>query len=195
MILTIIGIIVLVVVLILLLILYVPFHISFHVEKSDGDIRGSFQVRWLKLTIVTRPIPPEEKEEKEEEKKERKFNLDETLDVVKKFLDALEYIVPILRAFKESMKLDKISIHLDFGFSSPVTTAQVSGYIWSILPIINFIPQVDVSLTPDFQNTKFDGSFKLELELTLYRLARAVIVAFTKKPVRDLMGSARKLNK
>lgn len=194
MILTVIGILVLLVVLILLLILFVPFHISFYMEKYGRDVRGNLQVKWLKIPVIRRAIPSEEKEEEKEEKKERKFDLYAFLDVMGKFLDALEYLAPILQAFKESLKLEKVSVHLDLGFSSPVNTALVSGYLWSMIPLINIIPQVDLSLTPDFQKVRFDGSSKLGLELTLYRIVKAMLVAITKKPVRELIGSARKLN-
>lgn len=192
MILTIIGVIVLIVVLILLLILFIPFHISFYMEKCGSDVRGLFQLRWFNLPLLKREIPSEEEEK---EKKERKYTLNEILDVLQKFMDAMDYLFPVLKAFKDSLKIEKISLHLYVGLGSTVTTAQVSGLFWSIVPLLNLQPPLNLSLTPDFKKNRLDGTIDFAIKLTLYRIVSAMIRAFTKKPVRELIGSVRKLNK
>ena len=62
---TIIGIIILILVLILLAILLIPFHISFYIKKGEKNIRGNFKISWLKIRLIQRAIPSEEKEKKE----------------------------------------------------------------------------------------------------------------------------------
>ncbi len=188
----IISVIILILALILLAILFIPFHISFYLKKREKDIGGYFQVKWLRIRLLKRTIP--EKKKKEKEKKERKFSVDDVLTVLQKFMAAFEYLTPILRAFIQSLKLEKLSLNLNLGFTSPVTTALASGYFWSISAILNIKPSINLSITPDFQKTKFDGSFEFELKLTLYRIVKALVTAFTKKPVRELVGSIRKLN-
>ncbi len=198
---TIIGVIILILALILLSILFIPFHISFNLKKKEKDIRGNFQVSWLKVRILKRDIP-EEKEEKDKDKKEKeekkkrteKFSIDKIINIVQKVTAAIEHLIPILRAFLKSIKLVKLSLNLNLGFTSPVDTALISGYFWSISSILNIIPPVNLSITPDFQKSKFDGSFEFELKLTLFRIVAAFIKAFTKKPVRELFWSLRKLN-
>ncbi len=195
MIFTIIGVIILILALILLLILFIPFHISLKLNKRDKDVRGDFQVKWLKIRLIKRTIPEEKKKEKkEEEEKKRKFSIDDIFTVLKNFMAAFEHLIPILRAFIESIKLEKLSLSLNLGFTSPVSTALISGYFWSISSILNLIPTVNLSMTPDFQKSKVDGSFEFELKLTLYLIVAALLKAFTKKPVRKLVWSVRKLN-
>ncbi len=189
---TIIGVIILILALILLSILFIPFHISFYLKKRETDIRGYFQVSWLKIRLLKRTIPEEEKEKKE--KKERKFSFDKVFDVLRKFIAAFDYLTPILRAFIQSLDLEKLSLNLNIGFTSPVTTALISGYFWSISSILNLIPTVNLSMTPDFQKSKVDGSFEFELKLIPYRIVAALLKAYTKKPVRELFYAVRKLN-
>lgn len=193
---TIIGVIILILALILLLILFTPFHISFYLEKRETDIRGYFQVRWLRIRLLKRTIPEEKKEEKKEEKekKERKYSVDKFLNVIQRFLEAIEYLIPVLRAFLRSMELEKIFLNLNLGFTSPVITALISGYFWSISAILNVNPTVNLSMTPDFQKNRSDGSIEFQLKLTLYRIVAALLKAFTKKPVRELLWTIRRLN-
>ena len=189
---TIIGIVIIVLVLILLAFLLIPLHISFYLQKRDTNIRGNFKVTWLKIRLIQRNIPPEEKKK---EKKERKFDLNQLLKVINQFYDAFDYLKPLFQAFLKSITLEKVSLDLNLGFYSPVTTALISGYFWSISSVLNLIPPVNLSINPDFQKSKMDGSLELTLKLKLLWIVAAFIKAFTKKPVRELFGSLREMNR
>jgi hypothetical protein len=192
---TIIGAIILILALILLAILLIPFHISFYIQKREMNISGYFRIRWLKIRIIQRDIPTEKKEEEKEVKKERKFNLEQLLKILNQFIEAFDYIKPLIPAFLRSITLKNLSLDLNLGFYSPVDTAMINGYIWSISSILNNIPLISISTTPDFQESKLEGSFELNLKLKLLWIVIASLKAFTKKPVRDLVGSIRNLNK
>lgn len=198
---TIIGVIILILALILLLILFIPFHISFYLNKKEKDIRGNFQVRWLKIRLLKSKIPPEKKEKEKKKKepekkpeKKRKLNIDVVPKVLNKFQAAFKHLIPILCAFIKSIKFENLYLNLNLGFISPVNTALFSGYFWSVSSIINIIPSINLSITPDFQKTRYDGSLDFELNLTLYRIVWALLKALTKKPVRELIWCIRKLN-
>ncbi len=196
---TIIGAIILILALIVLAILLIPFHISFYLQKREMNITGYFKINWLKIRLIQRDIPAEKEEEKkeekkEEEKKERKFNLDQLLKILNQFMDAFEYLKPLFPAFLRSITLEKLLLDLNLGFYSPVDTAMIYGYFWSISSILNNIPVISLTMTPDFQKSKLDGSLELNLKLKLLWITIAGIKAYTKKPVRELIGSFRKLN-
>ncbi len=201
---TIIGVIILILALILLLILFIPFHISFYLNKREKDIRGNIQIKWLKIPIFKRSIPEKKevkdkeiekkKEKKKEKEKKTKLSIDNVFKVINKFNAAFEHLIPILHAFLKSIKLEKLSLNLNLGFTSPVNTALFSGYFWSVSSIINIIPLVNLSITPDFQKTRYDGSLDFELRFTLYRIVGASLKALTKKPVRELLWCIRKLS-
>ncbi len=192
---TIIGAIILILALILLAILLIPFHISFYIQKREMNINGYFKVRWLKIRIIKRDIPSKEgKKEEKEVKKERKFDIEQLLRLWNEFWDAFDYLKPLFPAFFRSITLEKFYLDLNLGFYSPVDTAMIYGYFWSISSIINVIPVVSLSMIPEFQKSKLDGSVELNLKLKLLWIVAAFIKAYTKKPVRVLLGSLRKLN-
>ncbi len=157
-------------------------------------ISGYFKIGWLKIRLIKRDIPAEKKEE-EEVKKERKFNLELLLKILNQFIEAFDYLTPLIPAFLRSIKLKNLSLDLNLGFYSPVDTAMINGYIWSISSILNTIPLISISTTPDFQKSKLDGSIELNLKLKLLWIVIAFLKAFTKKPVRDLVRSIRDLSK
>lgn len=199
MILTIIGVIILILALILLSILFIPFHIYLYLKKQGTDIKGKIKISWWKIGLIQRDIPAEEKskkkkEEKKKKKKKRKTSLDDFQKIFKEFINAFPHFIPIFQAFFKSITLEKVDVNFNIGFYSPVTTALFSGFFWSISSILNLIPPLNLSITPDFQNSKFDGSLDLAIKLKLYHLFAALIRAITKKPVLKLFWSMRKLN-
>jgi hypothetical protein len=163
------------------------------------DINGYFKVSWLKIRLIKRSIPFEEKKEKKEKKvkeeKERKFNLEKLLKTLNQFLEAFKHLIPLFWAFLRSITLEKFYLDLNLGFYSPVDTAMIYGYFWSFSSILNIIPVVSLSMTPEFQKSKLDGSFELNLKFQLLSITVAVLKALTKKPVRQLLWSLRNLNK
>lgn len=190
----IIGAVILILALIILAILLIPFHISLYIQKDDLDVNGYFRVHWLRLRIIQRPIPPEEEEKKKEVKKEREITVDKILEIFNQFLNSYQYFIPIIQAFFRSTDIERITLNLSMGFPSPVTTAIISGYFWSVSSVLSVIPHVSLNLTPEFQNTTIlDGSIEANIKLRLFWIVAAAIKAFTKKPVRQFIGSIRKL--
>jgi hypothetical protein len=197
---TLIGVIILILALILLGILLIPFHISFYLQKSGNEMEGKFKLSWLRIRLIQRDIPQEEEEEKKEKKKkekeeETKFNASKLIKVVKLLWEALDYLKPIFNAFLNSLTLEKFFLNLNLGFRSPVDTAMTSGYIWSLASVVNLIPPVSLSVVPDFQKQRMDGSVEISIKLKLFWIVVQFIKAFTKKPVRELFWSIRDLNK
>ncbi len=155
------------------------------------------KLSWMKIRLIQRDIPSEEEEEKKEEKKEkeRKFDIKKLIKSIKLFWEALDHLKPIITAFLRSLTLEKFSLNLNLGFGSPVDTAMTSGYFWSLASVANLIPPVSLSLVPDFQKERIDGSVELNIKLKLFWIVVESIKAFTKKPVRELFWSLRDLNK
>lgn len=196
---TVIGAIILILALILLLILFIPFHISFYLNKNEKDIRGNFKVSWLRIRLFKTNIPPkkkdkQEKPENKEEGQKTKFTIDNIFMLLNKFTAAFDYLLPVLCAFLNSVKLERLSLNLNLGFISPVNTALFSGYFWSVSSVLNIIPTLNLTITPDFQKPRYDGCFNFKLNLTLYRIFWASLKALTKKPVRELLWCIRKFS-
>lgn len=193
---TILIIVVLVVVLIIACLLMVPFHITLNLENQGLKFKGHMQIKWMKIGIIRREIPSEtpeeEKEEKEEEKGETaKWNLDKTVKVFNLFLESLPHFERILIAIYRSIDLERFWLNLRVGLDSPVDTAMIAGFFWSMNSIINTIPRITVTLNPQFMKPVFEGKVELEFKIRLFWIVAESIRAVTKKPVRNLISEVR----
>jgi hypothetical protein len=194
---TILLIIILVILIIIASILLIPFHITLKFGNKGLKYDGLIKITWIKIRILQRVLPPEEKEKEEKkegtEEKETKseWNLDRIVKVINLFLDALPYFEKILLAVIRSVNLERFWLDIKFGLDSPVDTAQIAGFFWSMSSVINVIPRVSVNVSPEFFHTTLNGSFELEFRIRLFWIVFEAIRAFTKKPVRSLINEIR----
>ena len=157
---TILLIIILVILIIIASILLIPFHITLKFGNKGLKYDGLIKITWIKIKILQRGyLPPEEKEKKEkkegaEEKKTKsEWNLDRVVKVINLFLDALPYFEKILLAVIRICKPERFWLDIKFGLDSPVDTAQIAGFFWSMSSVINVIPRVSVNVSPEFFHT------------------------------------------
>jgi hypothetical protein len=158
---------------------------------------GHFKLSWLKIRLIHRKIPSDKKEKKPEEekrqKKQKKIDFNRIPRIISLFVESLPYLFNIFEAFLKSISVKKISIDSIIGFSSPADTAIITGYLWGLSSLINIIPNTCLTVEPDFNKERIDGSFVIELKLILLWIAIEGLKALTKKPVRSLLGELRKV--
>lgn len=149
----------------------------------------------MKIRIIKRDIPTEKKEEKKEEevkkKTKKEWNLDRIVKVFNLFLEALPHFEKVLYAFFKSITLERFNLDFIMGLDSPVDTAQMAGFFWSLLPMVNLVPKISINMRPVFMKTTFEGNLELELKIKLLWIAVESLKAFTKKPVRNLISEVR----
>ena len=188
-------IIILVIILLLVSIMMIPFHITLNLNNKGLEAKGYFKVTWMKIRIIKRDIPTEKKEEKEEEevkkKTKREWNLDRIIKVFNLFLEALPHFEKVLYAFFKSITLERFNLDFIMGLDSPVDTAQMAGFFWSLLPMVNLVPKISINMRPVFMKTTFEGNLELELKIKLLWIVVESLKAFTKKPVRNLISEVR----
>ncbi len=188
------AIIILIIILILIGVLVVPFQISMQLYRKGSVNEGHFKVSWLKIRLIQRKIPSDKKKKKpKEEKKQKRIDFNRIPKIITLSVESLPYIFNIFKAFLRSISVKKISIDSIIGFDSPADTAIISGYLWGLASLINnIIPNAYLNVEPDFNKERIDGSFVIELKLILLWIAIEGLKAFTKKPVRSLLGELRK---
>lgn len=186
-------IIILVIIIILTSIMLIPFHITLNLGNNGLEFSGYFKITWMKIRILKRDIPSEEKKEKQEKKEKEKadWNLERILKVFNLFLDALPYFKKIFFAFLRSLSLVRFKLDLKMGMDSPVDTAQLAGFFWTLSPMINLVPRVSFSMSPIFMKTTFEGNLEVEIKLKLFWIVFESLRAITKKPVRNLINEVR----
>jgi hypothetical protein len=173
--------------------LLVSFHISLQLLKKGSLTQGSFRIRWLGITFIHRKIPQEEKKEKKKAKEKKKdgFNWRNITEIGSLFTESSSSFVDVFNAFTKSISIKRLSINANIGLGSAAETAIMSGYMYLLTSIASTYPPINISVEPDFQKERLDGSIMIELKIRLLRIAIAFIKAFTKKPVRRLIRRMR----
>ena len=190
------AIIILIIILILIGILLVPFQISMNLYRRGHVNEGYFKLSWLRIRLIHRKIPSEEKKpkrEKKKRKKEKKVNLNRIPKILMYLEESLPSILRIFQAFLRSVSIKRISINSIIGLDSPVDTAILNGYLLGLASIINIFPKTNFTVDPDFNKERIDGSILIEIKLRLLWIVIESLKAFTKKPVRSLFGELRKM--
>ena len=187
------AIIILIIILILIGILVVPFQISIQLYKRGSLNEGNFKISWLKIKLIQRKIPSEKKEKKPKPKEKKRIDFSRIPKIIQYFIDSLPYIFNIFEAFLKSISVKKISINSVIGFPNPSDTAIISGYLWGFASIVNIIPNIYLTVEPDFNEERLDGEFLVEMKMRLFWIAIEGLKAITKKPVRSLISELRKL--
>ncbi|MEE9585685.1 MAG: DUF2953 domain-containing protein [Nitrososphaerales archaeon] len=150
--------------------------------------QGSFRIRWLGITFFQQKIP---QEERKKEKRRERFDWKSIPEMGSLFTESYPYFTNVLNAFTKSISIKRLSFNVTIGLGSSADTAIVSGYLWSLASIVNVYPPIYLSVEPDFQEERLDGSMMIELKVRLLRIAVAFIKAFSKKPVRRLFSRMR----
>ena len=178
-------------------VLLIPLHVSLQLLKQGSITSGNLRISWLGLTF-RRKIPSGEKKrkqkkEEEEEEKEKRPDLSRLPETVSRLVESLPYFPSIFRTFIRSLTVERFSADVELGLGSPVETAVVSGYLWSLASLVNISPKADLTVKPNFQEEQLEGSLITDLKIRLLWIAVALVKAVTKKPVRQLFTSMRRI--
>jgi len=178
-------------------VLLIPLHVSLQLLKQGSITSGNLRISWLGLTF-RRKIPSGEKKRKQkkeegEEEKKKRPDLSRLPETVSRLMESLPYFPSIFRTFMRSLTVERFSADVELGLGSPVETAVVSGYLWSLASLVNISPKADLTVKPNFQEEQLEGSLITDLKIRLLWIAVALVKAVTKKPVRQLFTSMRRI--
>jgi hypothetical protein len=172
-------------------IMLIPFHITLNLDNKGLDYKGYFKLTWLRIRILQREIPLKEEKKEVEKKTKAEWTLNRIIKIFNLFLESMPYFENIFYAFLRSITIEKLNLNLALGMDSPVDTAQMAGFSWSILPTLNLIPKVSIHMNPVFMKSTFEGNLDFELKIRLFWIVVEALKAITKKPVRGLINEVR----
>ena len=177
-------------------VLLIPFHVKLYGTFSQSARKFEVALSWLGITIYrvkpTESKPKEEKKKpKEEEPKKRQFSIGKTLELLSTVSDSVPAFLILIRSFRRAVHIQHLVMDFTFGLGDPADTAMMSGYIWSVSWILNFIPSVSLSFRPDFEQVKFDGSIQAEARVRTLFLVIGFLRAYSKNPFRKLIKEVR----
>lgn len=184
--------IILIILLILIGILVVPFHIHLNLYNAGFNVKGTFKLTWIRIKLIQREIVQNKELKEEEYEKKNNFNINSILKIFSLLIESWPYLKRILNAILKSTSIQTFSFNLIVGLDDAVDTAMTVGYLWALASLINIIPNVNLSIEPDFQKEHLDASLVLNIRIRLLMIIIELIKAFTKKPVRNLFNELRK---
>ncbi|MCL4437371.1 MAG: DUF2953 domain-containing protein [Thaumarchaeota archaeon] len=174
-------------------VLLIPLHVSLQLLRQGSTTSGNLRVKWLVLTYRRKIPSGEKKREKEKKEKKRRPDLSRLPDTGNRLLESLPYLPDITRTFLRSITIERLSVDVKLGLGGPVETAVMSGYLWSLASLVNSLPKSGLSVRPNFQEEQLEGSLITDLKIRLLWVAAALVKALTKKPVRQLFTSMRRI--
>jgi hypothetical protein len=184
------------IVLIIVGILVVPFQISVELLRQNTTNQGYIRIRWLKIKIIDRElIKPPSKKEKAGKKvtKKREFDFNRIPKIISLSMESFPEFMNILKSFLRSVSIERISLNSIIGLGDSADTAMVGGFLYSVVAVVNVLPNTYFSVEPDLQNERLEGSLNVKLKLILLWIVLEFLKALTKKPFRSLLGELRKM--
>ena len=164
---------------------------------AQTSMKSSLTIRWLGIRLLRRDIPGKGKKRAKQAKQgqeaesSRRDLLARVPRLLSLLVDAAPSLMGILKSFGRAVRFRRLSIDMSFGVGDPADTAVLAGYLWSFAWALDFVPRTSLSLHPDMERARLDGSISAELGVRLLPIAVAFLIAYTKKPFRRLVKEAR----
>jgi hypothetical protein len=162
-------------------------------------INGYFKLTWIKIRLIQKEFPDKEIKEKKKKKEikekdnEQKFDTTRIPKIISLLYESSPHLLRIFNAFLKSTTFEKFHLKFKLGLGSPYDTALISGYLYSLMSLMNLIPKACFIFEPDFQKEGVEATINLNIRIRLFGTVIESIRAVTKKPVRSLLNELRKM--
>ncbi len=170
-------------------ILLIPFYVTVEASKAEALMTGRVCLRWLGITLW-RSKPGKRKLRAKE--RSNRFDLSRVPLMLSLLRDAFPSLVGVLKGLQRAVRFRRLSIDVAFGIGDPAETAVLAGYLWSFAWAFELLPRSSLSLRPDLERARLDGTVSAELRVRMLPIVVAFLAAYTKKPFRRLIGEVRR---
>jgi Protein of unknown function (DUF2953) len=170
-------------------VLLVPFYVTVEASKAEALTTSRVVLRWLGIA-VWRSKPGKRKERAK--KKSNRFELSRVPLMLSLLRDAFPSLVGVLKGLQRAVRFRRLSIDVAFGIGDPAETAVLAGYLWSVAWAFERLPHSSLSLRPDLERARLDGTVSAELRVRMLPIVAAFLIAYTKKPFRRFIGEVRR---
>ncbi len=179
----------------ILCVLLIPFQVFLEASMTGTSAKNSIKVRWLGLT-VWRTKPQERRrgsaEAKTTKKKPRReFDARRLLRILRLLRDSGSAFAIIVGSIRRAVTIRRVSADVTFGLGDPAETALLAGYLWSVTWIPNLSPRISLSVRPDLESVRLDGSISAQSSVTLFPLVVGFLRAYSQRSFRLLIKEVR----
>jgi hypothetical protein len=169
--------------------LLVPLDVGFEASKIGPSLTSGLTVRWLGVTVWrSRPAKPKAAESRENG---NGFDPGRLLRILTLLRDSSSSLATIARSFRSAVSIRRVAVDVDFGLDDPADTALAAGYVWSVAWILNASPRFSLTLRPDMDRLRLDGSVVAQARVRLLPLVAGFTRAYLHRPFRQLIREVR----
>jgi hypothetical protein len=179
----------------ILSVLLIPFQVFLEASMTGTSAKSSIKVRWLGLTVWRTKPKKRSKESVEakvtEKKPRRAFDVGRLLRTLTLLRDSGSALAIIAGSIRKAVAIRKLSADVTFGLGDPAETALLAGYLWSVSWIPNLSPRISLSVRPDLESIRLDGSITAQSSVRLFPLVVGFLRAYSRRSFRLLIREAR----
>lgn len=177
-------------------VLLIPFEVEVRASNVGSSQEGSIAIRWLGLTLRRTKLggrrePRELKAAEEQETEEAGLDIGRLLRILSLVRDSSSSLLSIAKSFRRAFSVRRVSVDVTFGLGDPAETAIAAGYVWSVAWILNLSPGISLSVHPDMEGIRLDGSVFAKLGVRLLPLVAAFVRAYLHRSFRMLIREVR----
>jgi hypothetical protein len=181
---------------VILALLLIPFQFFLEASMSASSTRGNIRIRWLGLTVWrTKPErqakKPEETSQTKEEETGKKYDASRPLRILALIIDSRSALAIMAGSIRKAVKVRRVSADVTFGLGDPAETALLAGYAWSVAWIPNLSPKISLSIRPDLEGIRLEGSIMAQSSVRLFPLVTGFLRAYTQRSFRRLIKEVR----
>ncbi|MGA2198739.1 MAG: DUF2953 domain-containing protein [Nitrososphaerales archaeon] len=180
----------------ILSVLLIPFQVFLEASMTGTSAKSDIMVRWLGLT-VWRTKPKKRRRESEQakttkkKKPRREFDVGRLLRMLTLLRDSGSALAIIAGSIRRAVTIRRVSADVTFGLGDPAETALLAGYLWSVSWIPNLSPRISLSVRPDMERLRLDGSITAQSSVRLFPLVAGFLRAYSRRSFRLLIKEAR----
>lgn len=211
MILEIMAVIIIFIALLLFIFLFIGLKININLNKKGSDLKGIIEVNWAFIKIFSKHFPDKDNvndkisdennhkskngdneiDNEDKEEKKSRFNEFKTLipPLKENFNDIFDFFLVCIK----SINLEMFDTNISLGFSSPVDTTTLVGYIWAFSAVPNLSKRFYLSAEPVFTKETVDFDSKIIFKINLLRPFGNLLKLLTKKSILELVWKSKKL--
>ncbi|MFI5420891.1 MAG: DUF2953 domain-containing protein [Nitrososphaerales archaeon] len=172
-------------------VLLIPFTVNLGGSVSlEKPAKLDLSVSWLGLTFW-RSKEKKKAPEKKPPPEKKGFDVKGGIRILSLVRDSIPSFVILGRYAKKATHIQNLNLDLTFGLGDPAETAEAAGYLWSVVGVLNALPPVSISLTPNVQEFDFDGELGMKARIRALFLVVGFLRAYMKKPFRLLIMEVR----
>lgn len=165
--------------------IFLDFHEEFY---GNFEIYIFKKIKILKKEISNKKLIEKKKDETgEKNKKTLKEKYEDNKDLINEIIANKEPFIEIVKIIKNSIKHSKTEGSIIYGLESPVDTAKIGGFLWTITGILNTGKNTKITVDPIWNEFYLEFTIDTNFEISLLNSIIKILKIIMKNPTRTIV--------